>query len=214
MSKDIEVYNPDLPEAPGNRKPKSQKDKVQNLLDDWRRQDQEREGQRPDWEDEKEPTIKGRPRTVINWDVFDGLCENFCTLGEIAGFFKVSEDTIQRAVKRTHGVTFEKYFKIASAPGAVSVKRAQFRAAVGGNVLAQIWIGKQYLGQRDQPQPSVEDDEKKKAQEAIQDAYGITFYGKPGDEDTRQNPQPSPEPVRPYNVPGPDANQQAAQAPQ
>lgn len=208
----IQVYNPDLPDGPGNRKPKSQKDKVATLLETWRQEAQDREGQRPDWEDEKEPKIKGRPRTVINWDVFDNLCETFCTLQEIAGWFKCSEDTIQRAVKRQHGTTFEKYFNIASAPGKVSVKRAQFRAAVGGNVLAQIWIGKQYLGQRDQPQAATEDDEKKKAQEAIQDAYGITFFGKPGDENTRQNPQPSPEAVRPYNVPGPDATQQAAQA--
>jgi hypothetical protein len=44
---------------------------------------------------------------------------------------------------------FPEFYKQFSAQGKASLRRLQWRAAEGGNVAAQIWLGKQWLGQRD-----------------------------------------------------------------
>jgi len=63
----------------------------------------------------------------------------------------VSVPTIQRRIKAEYGLTFDAYYKKNSAFGRVSLRRAQFKAAHAGNPAMLIWLGKQNLGQRDQP---------------------------------------------------------------
>lgn len=91
----------------------------------------------------------GAPRKEIDWDEFDRLCELHCTLTEIAAWFKVSEDTIERRVNETHCMTFAEYYKIKSANGKSSLRRMQYKAAMAGNTAMLIWLGKQLLGQHD-----------------------------------------------------------------
>lgn len=90
----------------------------------------------------------GRPRIEIDSNQFENLCNLQCTLSEIAGWFKCSEDTIERWCKREYGETFAETFKIYSASGKMSLRRAQFRLAEKSAAMA-IFLGKQYLGQRD-----------------------------------------------------------------
>lgn len=91
----------------------------------------------------------GRPQKNISKDQFEKLCGIFCTLNEIASFFDVSEDTIERWCKRTYKVNFADVFKMKSAMGKISLRRKQFEIANNGNVPLLIWLGKQYLGQAD-----------------------------------------------------------------
>ena len=91
----------------------------------------------------------GRKKIEIDWKIFDGLCEIQCTLVEIASVLKVSEDTIERRIKENFNKTFAEHFKIQSAGGKTSLRRAQFNAALNGNTALLIWLGKQYLGQSD-----------------------------------------------------------------
>lgn len=91
----------------------------------------------------------GRPKIVIDWDQFEKLCAMQCTLEEISAWFKCSEDTIERACKREHGVTFADYFKQKRSGGRISLRRKQFEVAMSGNVTMLIFLGKQYLEQSD-----------------------------------------------------------------
>jgi hypothetical protein len=91
----------------------------------------------------------GRPRIEINWPDFDRLCEVQCTLAEISAHFGVSEDTIERAVKRDHRVSFADYFAEKRKSGFVSLRRRQYELAMAGNATMLIFLGKQYLGQAD-----------------------------------------------------------------
>lgn len=68
---------------------------------------------------------------------------------EIAGFFDCSEDTVERWCKRELGLTFADVYKKHSANGKISLRRNQFRLAEKSAAMA-IWLGKQYLGQRDE----------------------------------------------------------------
>lgn len=91
----------------------------------------------------------GRPKKELNWEEFERLCGLHCTLSDIAGWFGVSEDTIERRVKEDHGITFAEYFKKHAALGKTSLRRLQWESAQKGNVTMLIWLGKQLLNQTD-----------------------------------------------------------------
>ena len=92
--------------------------------------------------------MRGRKKIEIDQKQFEGLCRIMCTLEEIAGWFQCSEDTIERWCKRTYGAKFADTYKKYSANGRISLRRAQFRLAEKNAAMA-IFLGKQYLGQRD-----------------------------------------------------------------
>src|SRR6185369_10718412 len=102
---------------------------------------------------ELEPVITKSPRwqtrKEIDSKTFGGLCEVQCTLEEIAHVLGVSEDTVERWCKRTYELGFADTYKKFSAFGKTSLRRYQFEAAKKGNATMLIWLGKQYLGQRE-----------------------------------------------------------------
>lgn len=108
----------------------------------------------------KHSNTGGRPETVIDWPAFEKLCQMQCTLVEIADFFACSEDTIQRAVTKRYGEGFAATYKKHSAGGRRSLRRWQFDAASKGNTTMLVWLGKQWLGQIDQPLPEDPDADK------------------------------------------------------
>lgn len=89
-----------------------------------------------------------RPKKEINKDNFEKLCGMQCTLVEIAGFFDCCEDTIENWCKRTYQESFSDTYKKKSAAGKISLRRTQMRLAESSPAMA-IFLGKQYLGQRD-----------------------------------------------------------------
>lgn len=98
----------------------------------------------------------GRPRKEIDSDQFKKLCGLQCTLAEIAGWFGCSEDTIERWCKRTFGKGFADTFKTHSQSGKISLRRYQFKLAEKNAAMA-IFLGKQYLGQKDEPDINLAD---------------------------------------------------------
>ena len=89
-----------------------------------------------------------RPRIEIDREQFEKLCAIQCTEEEIASWFKCSVDTIERWCHRELKMSFAEAFKTWSADGKISLRRTQFKMAEHNCSMA-IWLGKQYLGQRD-----------------------------------------------------------------
>jgi IS30 family transposase len=92
------------------------------------------------------------PRKTIEIDIdeLDKLLEIQCTLREIAGWFRCSEDTIEKAVKRQTGIRYKDYAEERRVAGLKSLRRAQWQKAVDKqDTTMLIWLGKQYLNQRD-----------------------------------------------------------------
>jgi hypothetical protein len=106
----------------------------------------------------KAPNKGGRPRKEIAQHTFEGLCEIQCTLEEIAGVLRVSEDTVERWCERTYELGFADTYKKFSATGKTSLRRQQFELAKKGNATMLIWLGKQYLGQMDKPTDDSDED--------------------------------------------------------
>lgn len=88
----------------------------------------------------------GRPVKEIDWDQFDKLCAIQATRKEIASWFDVSEDTIERAVKRDKKINFAAYFEQKRGRGKISLRRKMYEMAISGDRVMCIWLSKQYLG--------------------------------------------------------------------
>ena len=97
----------------------------------------------------------GRPKKVINQKLFENLCGIQCTEAEICGVLECSADTLNRWCKRTYKMTFADTYKSKSQVGKSSLRRAQWKLAEKNASMA-IWLGKQYLGQRDEPEESID----------------------------------------------------------
>ena len=89
-----------------------------------------------------------RPKIEIDRKQFESLCELQCTLNEIATFFNCSPDTVERWCLREYKSSFADIFLIKRGEGKISLRRAQFELAKKSATMA-IWLGKQYLGQKD-----------------------------------------------------------------
>lgn len=101
----------------------------------------------------KEKNKDGRPPFVVDYEKLSALCRIHCTEIECAAVLGCHMDTLSQCLKRDGHGSFPEYFKIHSSTGKVSLRRRQWRAAVeDGNVTMMIWLGKNHLGQRDQPE--------------------------------------------------------------
>lgn len=72
-----------------------------------------------------------------------------CTIAEISSWFDISEDTLNRRIQEKYDTNFAGHFAQKSGKGKISLRRAQFQKALSGNPTMQIWLGKQYLDQKD-----------------------------------------------------------------
>lgn len=98
--------------------------------------------------------MAGKRRNVkIDWELVDKLCYMQCTRAEISSLLNISYHTLIRACKREKKMNYETYAAQKGLGGLVALRRAQFNAAVNGNIVMMIWLGKQYLGQRDNNEP-------------------------------------------------------------
>lgn len=99
----------------------------------------------------------GRPRKVIDWDQVDAMCRIHCTGEEQAAVLNVDYDTLNSACKREKGMGFSEYFKQKSASGKMSLRRKQYTSAMDGNTTMLVWLGKNWLGQKDSQEESYEE---------------------------------------------------------
>lgn len=79
---------------------------------------------------------------------FEAMCGIMCTKEEIADIFDVDADTLNTWCKETYGDTFSVIYKKKTSTGKMSLRRMQFKQAEKNSAMA-IWLGKQWLGQRD-----------------------------------------------------------------
>jgi hypothetical protein len=98
----------------------------------------------------KAGSVDGRPKLEINFEIVKKLCAIQCTGEEIAGVIGVSYDTVVARIQEEYGITFPEYIKRHSPDGKVSLRRKQYQVAMNGNATMLIWLGKQYLNQREE----------------------------------------------------------------
>lgn len=92
-----------------------------------------------------------RPPKEIDQTEFEKLCGLQCTKEEICGWFTVTDKTLENWCRKTYKRGFSEVFAEKRGLGKVSLRRAQFRLAEKNAAMA-IFLGKNYLGQSDNPQ--------------------------------------------------------------
>ena len=97
-----------------------------------------------------------RPIKEIDRKQFENLCGLQCTLEEIYGWFNVTDKTLDNWCKRTYHASFSEVFREKRGTGKISLRRNQWKLAEKSAAMA-IWLGKQYLGQRDNVDVTVAD---------------------------------------------------------
>ena len=96
------------------------------------------------------PTKKpaGRPVKPIDWSQFEQLCALQCTQLEIANVLHIHPNTLSDRVLSNYGDDYSTTYKRFSDVGKCSLRRYQFVQSKTNTSMA-IWLGKNWLGQRD-----------------------------------------------------------------
>lgn len=82
-----------------------------------------------------------RPQIDIDENQVRAWTLDGCSAGEIADMLGIDEKTVRNRCRHV--------LKMARAERRTKLRKAQTVAAIDGNVVMQIWLGKQELGQRD-----------------------------------------------------------------
>lgn len=96
-----------------------------------------------------------RPIKKIDKHQFEALCQIQCTQEEICAVLDVDHKTLDKWCKSTYKQYFSQVFKAKRQLGHASLRKSQWDSAKSGNVTMQIWLGKQFLGQKDQIESKV-----------------------------------------------------------
>lgn len=86
-----------------------------------------------------------RPKKVIDYALVESLAKIQCTEAEISSILNISIRTLQKDSE------FLRIYKKGLEDGRMSLRRIQFKLAERSTAMA-IFLGKQYLGQTDDPQ--------------------------------------------------------------
>jgi hypothetical protein len=86
---------------------------------------------------------RGNRKRIVNPDDVYKLAALGCNNKEIATWFDINKDTLQ--------YTFGDIIDKAREDLKMRLRQAQLKLALGGNAVMLIWLGKQILGQTDQP---------------------------------------------------------------
>lgn len=91
-----------------------------------------------------------RHPTELDKKQFENLCGLQCTKEEVCSWFEITDKTLEAWCKRTYGQGFSEVFAQKRGKGKISLRRAQFQLAQKNASMA-IFLGKNYLGQKDHP---------------------------------------------------------------
>lgn len=87
-------------------------------------------------------------QAAISQKQFESLCAIQCTQEEICSVLDICFDTLDKWCQETYGKHFSKVFKEKREYGKSSLRRRQWLLAEK-NASMSIWLGKQYLGQKE-----------------------------------------------------------------
>lgn len=91
----------------------------------------------------------GRPKSEIDWDMVDNFLKAHCDGVGIASYFGVAPDTLYRLTNERYNMTFTAYSQQKKSEGKDLLRAKQFQTAMAGDKAMLIWLGKQYLEQKE-----------------------------------------------------------------
>jgi len=98
---------------------------------------------------EKKRFKTGRPKAVIDWAKVDRYLQAQCEGTGIAGLLGVHPNTLYEACKKDHKISFSEYSANKKSEGKEILRAKQFQVAMEGDKTMLVWLGKQYLEQKE-----------------------------------------------------------------
>jgi hypothetical protein len=98
--------------------------------------------------------MAGRKHIPIDWKRVDSMLRCQAKGTEIAANLGVHPETLYDACKREHGTDFSAYAAQKKEAGITALRVKQFELALKGDRTMLIFLGKQYLGQKDRTEIS------------------------------------------------------------
>ena len=97
-----------------------------------------------------------RPKKDLDIKLLKNLAKIQCTQNEVCGIVGVTDKTLVTKLKEFGYEGFSDFLKKEGSDGKMSLRRKQFEPAMQGNVPMLIFLGKQWLGQKDKVETSEE----------------------------------------------------------
>lgn len=93
----------------------------------------------------------GRPNKRINWDDVDKFLVAGCSGVQVAASLGIHRDTLYDRCEKKFGKKFSEYSAEKKQKGNSLLLGKQFHVAMSGNTTMLVWLGKQRLGQEENP---------------------------------------------------------------
>ena len=90
----------------------------------------------------------GKPPTNLDLEELEKLCGLQCTMEEMGAWFGLNARTMKVKASQPK---YREVMQRGYAKGRISVRRNQMKLLEEGNATMGVWLGKQLLGQRDDP---------------------------------------------------------------
>jgi len=98
----------------------------------------------------------GRKKIEFDWDRLDKFLMSGCSGAQSAAAVGISFDTLNRRCQSEKKTTFATYAAKLRQKGDSMLHAKQYQVAMDGNTTLLVWLGKQRLGQSDQPREKQE----------------------------------------------------------
>jgi hypothetical protein len=95
------------------------------------------------------PKGASKPLTDKDFQKLLNMVRIQCTMEECCSVLEMSDTTLNRRLKEMDYNNFEDLYKRHSDEGRMSLRRMQWQNAEKGNSTMLVWLGKQYLNQKD-----------------------------------------------------------------
>ena len=92
--------------------------------------------------------MKNINKIQIDWKKIDTMLGDLCSSIEVASALKISTEELNKAVMKKYRIDMDTYAKQKQADTLHKMRTSQKQLAET-NATMSIWLGKQYLGQRD-----------------------------------------------------------------
>lgn len=91
----------------------------------------------------------GRPPAEIDWEMVDNFLKAHCDGVGIASYFGVHPNTLYRLCIERYKISFDDYKRQKQTEGKELLRAKQYATAMAGDKTMLVWLGKQYLEQKD-----------------------------------------------------------------
>jgi len=91
----------------------------------------------------------GRPLIPIDWPMVDEMLRHQCTGVEVAARLGMHPETFYNRIEKERGIGFTEYAQEKRSQGVTLLREKQLEVAMSGDKTMLIWLGKQYVNQRE-----------------------------------------------------------------